>query len=123
MPAWARKQRLQQLIPTEEAGDVFEVQRVCGASDDDLKRVGKRLTPLGSCQAIRSCGPCYSETIAFVHKCLWGTGSGCTGAGGIQCWQVGGAPSSCHDNCCISDSSLSGCLYKEGSSCSTAHIC
>ena len=96
-----------------------DVMRACGVTHDDLLRVGKRLAPLSSCQAISSCGSCFTHTVAFVHTCFWGTGAGCVGAGGIRCWTVGNGPSTCQDSCCISDSSLSGCLYGTEGSCST----
>ena len=98
------------------------VMRACGATEADLLRVGKRLSdvaPLTSCQSIAHCDDCYTHTVAFVHTCFWGTGAGCTGAGGIQCWTVGNGPGSCDDSCCVSDSDLSGCLYGTEGSCST----
>ena len=61
------------------------VQRACGATDDDLMRVGKRLSPFTSCQSLKHCDDCFTHTVAFVHTCFWGTGAGCIGAGGIQC--------------------------------------
>ena len=111
--AWARRAAL-------EGCGKAHVQRACGAGEDDLLRVGLRLAPEGtSCQSIVHCDDCYTHTVVWTHTCFWGVGKGCTGAGGIQCWTVGNGPASCADGCCVSDSSLSACLYSTEASCGT----